>query len=99
MLGSYSTGGLFSLNELVHENGHAVHVSAIQTRPAYMDWPDTLFTEAFADVPSWSVHEPAWQQRYLGAAAPLAASLRAKYASRVSISSCGWFGKRRLAAM
>jgi hypothetical protein len=79
VVGSYPAGGLFSLNELVHENGHAVHVSAIRTRPAYMDWPDTLFTEAFADVPSWSVHEPAWQRRYLGVAAPEAASLRSLY--------------------
>jgi hypothetical protein len=77
VVGTYPVGGLFSLNELVHESGHAVHVSAIRTRPAYMDWPDTLFTEAFADVPSWSVHEPAWQRRYLGAEVPEAASLRA----------------------
>ena len=77
VVGSYPTGGLFSLNELVHENGHAVHVSAIHARPAYMDWPDTLFTEAFADVPSWSVHEPAWQRRYLGTEVPEPASLRA----------------------
>jgi hypothetical protein len=79
VVGTYPTGGLFSLNELVHENGHAVHVSAIRTRPAYMDWPDTLFTEAFSDVPSWSVHEPAWQRRYLGAEVPEAASLRALF--------------------
>jgi hypothetical protein len=81
VLGTYPGGGLFSLNELVHEDGHAVHVSAIHTRPAYMDWPDTLFTEAFADVPSWSVHEPEWQRRYLGAAVPEAVSLRALYAN------------------
>ncbi|HET9693893.1 MAG TPA: hypothetical protein VFP48_05885, partial [Steroidobacteraceae bacterium] len=81
VLGSYGVGGLFSLNELVHENGHAVHVSAIHTRPAYMDWPDTLFTEAFADVPSWSVHEPAWQRKYLGAAVDEAASMRALFAN------------------
>ena len=81
VLGTYPAGGLFSLNELVHENGHAVHVSAIRTRPAYMDWPDTLFTEAFADVPSWSVHEPAWQRRYLGAAVAEAASMRALLAN------------------
>ena len=81
VLGTYPTGGLFSLNELVHENGHAVHVSAIHTRPAYMDWPDTLFTEAFADVPSWSVHEPAWQRRYLGSAVPEHASMRALFAN------------------
>ncbi|MCM2311525.1 MAG: M3 family metallopeptidase [Steroidobacteraceae bacterium] len=79
VVGTYPTGGLFSLNELVHEVGHAVHVSAIHTRPAYMDWPDTLFTEAFADVPSWSIHEPAWQRRYLGTEAPEAASLRALF--------------------
>ena len=79
VVGSYATGGLFSLNELVHENGHAVHVSAIHNRPAYMDWPDTLFTEAFADVPSWSVYEPAWQRRYLGASVGESASLRALF--------------------
>jgi len=81
VVGTYPAGGLFSLNELVHENGHAVHVSAIRTRPAHMDWPDTLFTEAFADVPSWSVHEPAWQRRYLGVEVPGPASLRALYSN------------------
>ncbi len=79
VVGTYPAGGLFSLNELVHESGHAVHVSAIHNRPAYMDWPDTLFTEAFADVPSWSVYEPAWQGRYLGQAVGEADSLRALY--------------------
>jgi hypothetical protein len=79
VVGSYPAGGLFSLNELVHENGHAVHVSAIRTRPAYMDWPDSLFTEAFADVPSWSVHEPEWQRRYLGAEVSAELSLRALF--------------------
>jgi hypothetical protein len=79
VVGTYPVGGLFSLNELVHENGHAVHVSAIHNRPAYMDWPDTLFTEAFADVPSWSVYEPAWQRRYLGASVNESASLRALF--------------------
>jgi hypothetical protein len=79
VVGTYPTGGLFSLNELVHENGHAVHVSAIHNRPAHMDWPDTLFTEAFADVPSWSVYEPAWQRRYLGASTGESASLRALF--------------------
>jgi hypothetical protein len=79
VVGTYPTGGLYSLNELVHENGHAVHVSAIRNRPAYMDWTDTIFTEAFADVPSWSVYEPAWQRRYLGAATDEAASMRALF--------------------
>ena len=81
VLGTYPEGGLFSLNELVHENGHAVHVAAIHTRPAYMDWPDTLFTEAFADVPSWSVHEPVWQRRYLGTAVAEPVSMRALFAN------------------
>jgi hypothetical protein len=80
VVGTYPSGGLFSLNELVHENGHAVHVGAIHNRPAYMDWPpDTLLVEAFADVPSWSVYEPAWQRRYLGTEVPEATSMRALF--------------------
>lgn len=79
VVASYPSGGLYSLNELVHESGHAVHVSALRSRPAYMDWPDSLFTEAFADVPSWSVHEPAWQRRYLGGEVSEAVSLRALF--------------------
>jgi hypothetical protein len=79
VVATYPEGGLFALNELVHENGHAVHISAIRTRPAYMDWPDTLFSEAFADVPAWSAHEMAWQRRYLGAAAPECESQRALF--------------------
>jgi len=81
VLATYSRGGLSSLNELVHENGHAVHISAIRNRPAYVDWPEDLFTEAFADVSSWSTYEPAWQRRYLGRSAPERASLRALYGS------------------
>jgi len=83
VVGRYPWSGLFSLNELVHENGHAVHISAIRARPAYTDWPDTLFVEALADVPSWSVYEPAWQRRYLGAEAAEQASLRALYGTVV----------------
>ncbi len=81
VVGRYEEGGLGSLNELVHENGHAVHISAIRNRPAFTDWTDTLFTEAFADVPSWSVYEPAWQKRYLGTALPVGISLRGLYGS------------------
>ena len=81
VLASYSEGGLGSLNELVHENGHAAHISAIRNRPAYVDWNEDLFVEAFADVSSWSVYEPAWQRRYLGAAAPKEMSQRALFAS------------------
>lgn len=77
VLGSYRHGTLSALNELVHESGHAAQISAIRNRPAYVDWNDTLFVEAFADVSSWSLYEPDWQRRYLGAAAPERASLRA----------------------
>jgi hypothetical protein len=81
VVGRYEEGGLSSLNELVHENGHAVHISAIRNRPAFTDWTDTLFTEAFADVPSWSVYEPAWQQKYLGTALPVGVSLTGLHGS------------------
>ncbi len=76
VVGRYEDGGLSSLNELVHENGHAVHISAIRNRPAFTDWTDTIFTEAFADVPSWSVYEPAWQRKYLGTEIPVGLSLQ-----------------------
>jgi len=75
----YERGGLFVLNELVHENGHVVNIIAIRNRPAFVDWPSDLFAEGFADVPSWSTYEPAWQRRYLGHEAPEQLSLRALY--------------------
>ncbi|HKY92440.1 MAG TPA: hypothetical protein VJM11_15435 [Nevskiaceae bacterium] len=81
VVGRYEDGGLSSLNELVHENGHAVHISAIRNRPAFTDWTDTLFTEAFADVPSWSVYEPAWQEKYLGTSIPVGMSLKGLHGS------------------
>jgi hypothetical protein len=77
--GSYANGGLGLLNELVHENGHAVHMMAIHVRPAFMDLGDSLFVEAFADVPSWNTYEPAWQQKYLGKAATEEMSLRSLF--------------------
>jgi hypothetical protein len=78
---SYTHGGLAELNELVHENGHVAHMLALRTRPAFMDLGDAVFYEAFADVPSWSVYEPAWQRRYLGREARERDSLRALYAN------------------
>jgi hypothetical protein len=75
----YERGGLFVLNELVHENGHVVNIMAIRNRPAFVDWPSDLFAEAFADVPGWSTYEPAWQRHYLGHEAPEQLSLRALY--------------------
>jgi hypothetical protein len=75
----YERGGLFVLNELVHENGHVANITAIRNRPAFVDWPSDLFAEAFADVPAWSTYEPVWQHRYLGHEAPEQLSLRALY--------------------
>lgn len=75
----YARGGLFVLNELVHEDGHVVNFTAIRNRPAFADWPGDLLGEAFADVPAWSTYEPAWQRKYLGRDAPEQASLRALY--------------------
>jgi oligoendopeptidase F len=81
---TYRAGGIDNLVELLHETGHAVHILAIRTRPAFADWPDSdTFTEALGDLIALEAYEPAWQQRYLGASAPLADSLRAKYASIV----------------
>ncbi len=76
---NYGRGGLSNMNELVHEEGHAVHFVAVRARPAFT-YPDSLlFIEAFADVPSWSVYEAAWQQKYLGASASEFNSLRNLY--------------------
>ena len=77
---NYTHGNLGELNELVHENGHVAHMLALRTRPAFMDLGDPVFYEAFADVASWSVYEPAWQQKYLGRSAGERDSLRALYA-------------------
>jgi len=77
---SYRIGGFDNLGELLHEVGHAVHIAAISTRPAYTDWPDSdTFTEAIADLAALEVNEPGWQRKFLGADAPVAASLRSKY--------------------
>lgn len=81
---SYLGGGLDNLAELLHETGHAIHIGAIRTRPAYTTWPDNdTFTEALADLPALELYEPAWQLRFLGDSAPLKESLRAKYAGIV----------------
>jgi hypothetical protein len=76
---NYARGGLGPLNEFVHENGHIAHMMALRTRPAFMDLGDPVFYEAFADVPSWSTYEPAWQKKYLGKQASESASLRGLY--------------------
>lgn len=77
---SYRIGGVDNLSELLHETGHAIHVSAIRTRPAYADWPDSdTFTEAIADLAAHELYEPDWQRVFLGDVAPLDASIRSKY--------------------
>jgi len=94
----YARGGLFVLNELVHENGHVVNLTAIRNRPAFVDWPGDLFVEAFADVPGWSTYEPAWQQRYLGKATSEQVSLRALYSVVVLDVAWSLFELRMLRA-
>jgi hypothetical protein len=74
--GNYEQGGWFVLDELVHEDGHAVHYEALRTRPAFFSLGDDLFCEAFADVPAWSTAEPQWQQKYLGSHAEESSALR-----------------------
>lgn len=93
---NYTHGSLGELNELVHENGHAAHMLALRTRPAFMDLGDPVFYEAFADVPSWSVYEPAWQQKYLGRSASERDSLRALYAGVVLDVAWALFDMRML---
>jgi hypothetical protein len=68
---SYTDGGLGNLTELLHEIGHAIHVAAIRTRPAFVDWPDSdPFTEAIAEIVALDTAEPAWQRRWLAPDAP-----------------------------
>ena len=95
---SYQQGGLGPLNELVHEDGHAAHMLALHTRPAFMDLGDALFYEALADVPSWSVYEPAWQQKYVARALPGSVSLRALYSAVMLDVAWALFDLRMLAA-
>jgi hypothetical protein len=94
---AYRTGGLDNLNELLHETGHAVHLAAIRTRPAFRDWPDSdPFTEAVADVVALDVYEPVWQQRWLGDSVPLADGLRGRYGGIVLDMTWALFEARML---
>jgi len=77
---TYRVGGLDNLNELLHETGHAIHIAAIRTRPAFADWPDSdPFTEAVADFMALEAYEPSWQQHWLGDSVPLVDGLRGRY--------------------
>ncbi|HUR95133.1 MAG TPA: hypothetical protein VMY76_11150 [Gemmatimonadales bacterium] len=94
---TYRTGGLDNLNELLHETGHAAHIGAIRTRPAFRDWPDSdPFTEAVADVAALDVYEPAWQQRWLGDSVPLAEGIRSRYGGIVMDVAWALFESRML---
>lgn len=72
-------GGPDAAAELVHEVGHTVHYAAMRARPSLI-FPDdlSLVLEALADVPAWSVFEPAWQAKYVGCAIQGDTALRAK---------------------
>lgn len=78
---NYEQGGLFVLDELIHEDGHAVHEGAVRTRPAFYSLGGDLFDEAFADVPALSTFEPVWQIKYLGRSVNTAASLKDLYSN------------------
>jgi hypothetical protein len=94
---TYRDGGLDNLNELLHETGHAIHLAAIRTRPAFRDWPDSdPFTEAVADVVALDVYEPVWQQRWLGDSVPLAEGLRGRYGGIVLDVAWALFERRML---
>ncbi|WP_144119981.1 hypothetical protein [Catellatospora sichuanensis] len=81
VLGTYTAGGLGELTELIHETGHALHVAAIATRPAYADWPDSdALTEAIAELTALDTAEPAWQRHWLGVSVPERTALRDRYA-------------------
>jgi len=95
--GNYEQGGLFVLNELIHEDGHAVHYAALRTRPAFFSLGDDLFFEAFADVPAWSCSEPAWQEKYLGRHAAEGSSLRELFSNVMLDMAWGLFELRMLA--
>jgi hypothetical protein len=81
---TYRIGGIDNLGELLHESGHAVHIAAIRTRPAFADWPDSdPFTEALGDLLALDVSEPAWQWKYLGDSSSTAESMRGRYSGIV----------------
>jgi hypothetical protein len=81
---TYRVGGLDNLDELLHETGHAVHISAIHQRPAFLDWPDNdALTEGLGDVAALESYEPRWQMHYLGDSVSTALGLRARYSGIV----------------
>ena len=41
---------------IVHEDGHVINITAIRNRSAFVDWPSSLFAEAFADEECAGTH-------------------------------------------
>jgi len=97
-MASYTAGGLGELTELIHETGHAIHIAAIDTRPAFADWPDSdAFTEALAELTALDTAEPAWQHRWLGTSVPEHVGLHDRYAD-VMLDICWALFEMRLHA-
>ena len=102
---TYREGGLGNLAELLHESGHALHMAAIRTRPAFAEPPDdcAAFFEAVADVVGWDVDEPAFQAHHLGGSrrageatcSTATAACSSTCAGRCSRSSCIGHPERR----
>jgi hypothetical protein len=86
---TYATGGLGSLNELLHESGHAVHYAAIRERPALFEprVEDGGFVEGIGELVGWDADEPAFQRRHLGEAASLHESRLGRYGG-VMLDAC-----------
>jgi hypothetical protein len=86
VVASCAGGGLADLGELLHETGHAIHIAAIRTRPAFADWPDSdALTEAMGELVAFDIAEPDWQRRWLPGRpeVPEALAIRCHYASAV----------------
>jgi hypothetical protein len=86
---TYAQGGVGNLVELLHESGHAIHMAALRTRPAFLDWAteDTAFLEGTADVLGWDADEPAWQRHWLSEAAEPREALLSRYGA-VMLDMC-----------
>ena len=99
ILENLTHGGFFELAELIHETGHAIHIAAIRTRPAFAEWPDSDgFTESLAELVAYDAADPAWQRRWLPGRpmVPEAESIRAWYASVVLDAAWALFEVRML---
>jgi hypothetical protein len=78
---TYAEGGIGNFLELLHESGHALHMAAVRTRPAFLDFPvqSAAYLEGTADVLGWDVDEPTWQAAWLGEAAEPREALLNRY--------------------